>query len=145
MRSRAMIYLHHPRANLQCASSQSRISCSQVQKNSPLGDDWYGATTPTSLDLHSRKVIRAADSISNLITLPSPIRKRTPFFTCAIVISTIVHIASVLASRSDSDMKARLSAKIRLEIGALKNLGECWPLAKMTNDELMSFCRMVVL
>lgn len=125
----AMIYLHHPRSSIRFASFQSRTVCTRlraVDTNPPRPD----------FDLHSMKMVRAADLLSNLATLPTPLRRHTPFLTCALSMTVIVHTAAGLVIPA-ADRKESTKARIQLAIGGLNTLGGIWPLAKMAKQQLV--------
>lgn len=142
--NRSTIYLHHPLGNLRLASPQRRISCSQIQQPQCTQINMCGLVQLVP-DLHSRKVVEAVDSLLSMVTLSRSIKQTTPFFICAIVVSIIVQVTSKLASGQDPQIKERSSAKIRLGLGALRVLGELWPLAKLSKDELVNLCQAVAL
>ncbi|RHZ67971.1 Zn(II)2Cys6 transcription factor [Aspergillus thermomutatus] len=127
----ALIYLHHPRSNMRYASIHAHTSCTRL----PTTRD----TTPpsASLDLHSQKLLRAADMLCNLATLPNPVKYRTPFFTCALAMCVVVHTVACLfvpIPEKQESMKAR----IQLGVGALHVLGKSWPLAKTVRQRLIA-------
>ncbi|KAB8238696.1 putative C6 transcription factor [Aspergillus alliaceus] len=126
----AIIYLHHPRSSMRFASFQARTWCTRLRicNTNP---------APTDLDLHSHKFLRAADQLSNLVTLPSAIKSRTPFFTCALAMCVIVHTAACLIN-STPDKVDSLKARIQLSIGGLNMLGKSWPLAKMVRQQMVN-------
>ena len=125
---RALIYLHHPRSNLRFASYQSRTACTRLRAselNCGLAE----------LDLHSVKMVRAADMLSNLATLPYPIKRHSPFFTCSLAMGVMVHTAASLTAVG-SDREESLRARIQLGIGGLNMLGEVWPLARVVKQQV---------
>ncbi|KAE8421565.1 hypothetical protein BDV36DRAFT_247720 [Aspergillus pseudocaelatus] len=126
----ALIYLHHPRSSMRFASFHARTWCTRLRvcNNNP---------PPTELDLHSQKFLRAADMLSNLVTLPSTIKSRTPFFTCALAMCVIVHTAACLIM-STPDKVESLKTRIQLSIGGLNMLGKSWPLAKMVRQQMVN-------
>lgn len=86
----------------------------------------YGAAPST--DSHMVKSMQSAEELSRLIRFPSSIRRCTPFFSCAIVMASIVHLSYwsfMVPDGQDDDIKGL----IKLDIGALKGLAEIWPIA----------------
>ncbi|KAB8071837.1 putative C6 transcription factor [Aspergillus leporis] len=126
----AMIYLHHPRSSMRFATFHARTWCTRLRicNTNP---------KPTDLDLHSQKFLRAADLLSNLVTLPSAVKYRTPFFTCALAMCVIVHTAACLIV-SAPDKVESLKARIQLSIGGLNMLGKSWPLARMVRQQMVN-------
>ncbi|CEN61701.1 hypothetical protein ASPCAL08351 [Aspergillus calidoustus] len=162
----ALIYLHHPRSSMRFASfhnttenppSPSSTSCTrlklpeshpQLQSKTPSHPSASISATLTqppspTLDIHSHKLLRAADLLSNLATLPSTIQNRSPFFTCALAMCIIVHTAALLVV-GGSTRQESLKARVQLSIGALKVLGRVWPLAKRVRGEMVGMYREVV-
>ncbi|EAU34818.1 conserved hypothetical protein [Aspergillus terreus NIH2624] len=127
----AMIYLHHPRSSMRFASFHARTSCTRLRAS----HDRAPPPAP-ELDLHSQKFLRAADMLSNLATLPSPIQARTPFFTCALAMCVVVHTAGCLVLPA-ADRQESLKARIQLGIGGLHVLGKVWPLARAVRRQMV--------
>ncbi|KAL4893277.1 putative C6 transcription factor [Aspergillus ambiguus] len=127
----AMIYLHHPRSSMRFASFHARTSCTRLRAAQD-----QAMPMATELDLHSQKFLRAADLLSNLATLPSPIKCRTPFFTCALAMCVVVHTAGCLVMLS-SEKQESLKARIQLGIGGLHVLGKVWPLARAVRQQML--------
>ncbi|RLL98693.1 hypothetical protein CFD26_107338 [Aspergillus turcosus] len=127
----ALIYLHHPRSNMRYASIHAHTSCTRLPTTRE--------TTPPSdsLDLHSQKLLRAADLLCNLATLPSPVKYRTPFFTCALAMCVVVHTVACLFVPMPEKQES-IKARIQLGVGALHVLGKSWPLAKTVRQRLIA-------
>jgi hypothetical protein len=85
--------------------------------------------------------MRAADMLSNLATLPSPLKQRSPFFICAVGISIIINTATTLTLCSSSPREDPVAARIQLGIGVLKMLGEAWPLAGILKEQMLDMYR----
>ncbi|MCJ1468811.1 hypothetical protein MMC07_007441 [Pseudocyphellaria aurata] len=115
----AFIYLHRPRSNLLFATIQETTACTRPEEYvNPI----------SSLHVHAAKAIHAANELSNLIALPFPLSRHTPFFTCTVTISAIIHLAAYSVSAYD-DGGAALRERIQLSTGALKVLSAVWPIA----------------
>ncbi|GME36537.1 putative C6 zinc finger domain-containing protein [Neofusicoccum parvum] len=133
------ILLHKPRSNLDEYRSADEIrTC--VRQCSPL------ISTQTR-ETHTAKCMDASQRLSQLVRLPCPLTRLTPFFTCAVVMSSVVYLSawSFVAPQSDGSAAqdstplagscgpatdAALKELIRLNMGALKNLAGQWPLAR---------------
>ncbi|KAE8353862.1 putative C6 transcription factor [Aspergillus coremiiformis] len=131
----AIIYLHRPLSSMRFASFQARTWCTRLR---------ICSTNPSTmdLDLHSQKFLRAADLLSNLVTLPSAIKSRTPFFTCALAMCVIVHTAACLISSAPEKVESS-KARIQLSIGGLNMLGKSWPLARVVKQQMLNMCQEV--
>ncbi|KAI9923940.1 hypothetical protein AWENTII_008323 [Aspergillus wentii] len=125
-----MIHLHHPRSNMRFACFHAETSCTRLR--ALCGETFVSA----DLDLHSQKLLRAANMLSNLATLPTPVRQRTPFFTCALAMCVIVHTAACLMAPV-VDLEESLKARIQLGVGGLNVLGRVWPMAKMAKQQVV--------
>ncbi|RPA99568.1 hypothetical protein L873DRAFT_1789511 [Choiromyces venosus 120613-1] len=113
------IYLHRPKSSLASSLVPDNTSCTPESKYST-------ATKPIAL--HTAKAIQAANTISKLITLPCPLIKHTPFFTCVITLAAIVHL-SACSWLLHGDEGFLAKERIRLGVGALKTLEEVWNVA----------------
>lgn len=113
------IYLHRPKSSLASSLVPDDTSCTPESKYST-------ATKPIAL--HTAKAIQAANTISKLITLPCPLIKHTPFFTCVITLAAIVHL-SACSWLLHGDEGFLAKERIRLGVGALKTLEEVWNVA----------------
>lgn len=140
--TRALIYLHHPRSSMRFASFNANppTSCTRIK---PIEESGSELTHSQSLDLHSHKLIRAADILSGLATLPSAIHHRTPFFTCALAMCMIVHTAALLVA-GGSGREEGINARIQLSIGSLKTLGKIWPLSQNVRRQMVDMYQAVV-
>lgn len=113
------IYLHRPKSSLASSIVSTDTSCTPESKYST-------ATKPIAL--HTAKALQAANTISKLITLPCPLIKHTPFFTCVVTLGAIVHL-SACSWLLHGDEGFLAKERIRLGVGALKTLEEVWNVA----------------
>ncbi|KAI5800163.1 hypothetical protein DFH27DRAFT_623391 [Peziza echinospora] len=113
------IYLHRPRSHLIVSLVSDETSCTPTT----------GYTTSNHpIIFHTSKAVHAANAISKLVTLPTPLIKHSPFFTCVLTLATIVHLSAcswLLAGDEGFLAKER----IRLGIGALKTMEVVWGIA----------------
>ncbi|RJE25375.1 Transcription factor [Aspergillus sclerotialis] len=124
-----LIHLHHPRSNMRFASFHAQTSCTRLRA-------LESNSHAVELDLHSHKLLRSANMLSNLATLPGQVKHRTPFFTCALAMAVIVHVAGCLIVIG-SDKEEPIRARIQLGLGALNALGKVWPLAAVVRRQLV--------
>ncbi|RAH62320.1 C6 transcription factor [Aspergillus piperis CBS 112811] len=167
----SLIYLHHPHSTIRLssyhpttttstlASSSSTTSSSSCTRLRTLQSLPLSTTTthiphhdsPAS-NTHSQKLLRAADLLSNLATLPSTVLSRTPFFTCGLAIAAVVHVAALaggppssLAIKHEDEKgvgrEQSLKARIELGVGALQVLGRAWTLARRVRGEMVEVYR----
>ncbi|KAF2758821.1 hypothetical protein EJ05DRAFT_476127 [Pseudovirgaria hyperparasitica] len=115
----ANIMLHRPRSALEVDPVGDIKTC--VTPGEFVG-------TTQAREVHTVKAIKAAEDISDLMKLPSPLNKRSPFFTCAVVMASVVHLSYwsfIVPDGEDLPIKDL----IRLDTGALRHLSEIWPIA----------------
>ncbi|QDS70757.1 hypothetical protein FKW77_003615 [Venturia effusa] len=118
--SACTIMLHRPRSDLNLEDVERVRTCVAAHGSSPL---------PGGLkDVHTVKAMQAAKDICGLVLLPCPMVKHTPFFSCAVTMSSVVFLSywSFIAIESGDTF---IKDNIRLNIGVLKTLGELWPIA----------------
>ncbi|KAH0552838.1 hypothetical protein GP486_006962, partial [Trichoglossum hirsutum] len=127
------IFLHRPRSHLAFPQHPDDTSCTPPRH----------FALPTKADgFHTAKTIGAADDIARLITLPTPLIKHTPFFTCAVTVASIVHLSSCSFLLTSDD--ARLAKeRVRLSVGALKTLRDVWPVASTVLHQVKAVAREV--
>lgn len=128
--SSALILLHQPRSNVHFGGLQKIASCTQLQA-------LHGGQPQIVFDLRSVKMLKAADTLSHLATLPSPIRRRSPFMICALAICILVHSGSCKVLQGTQKEEA-IRVRIQLALGGLNMLGEVWPLARSVKQQALS-------
>ncbi|KAL2819561.1 hypothetical protein BDW59DRAFT_151348 [Aspergillus cavernicola] len=85
--------------------------------------------------LHTAKVLRAIDQLDDLLTLPTNIATHTPFIICMIANTVIAHLAACRFHYHGRQLKLARE-RVRLSMGALKVLGEFWPMGLRTYKEV---------
>jgi hypothetical protein len=117
--SGSTIMLHRPRSNLGFGRVENVNIC--VQPGQVL--------LPTQTrEIHTAKCITSAENISTLIKLPGPLLNHTPFFTCVVVMASVVHLSywSFLVPDGHDDI---IKQSIRLDVGTLQQYSNTWPIA----------------
>jgi len=115
------IMLNRPRSNLGFGRVEGVNIC--VQPGQVL--------LPTSTrEIHTAKCLTSAENISSLIRLPGPLQYHTPFFTCVVVMASVVHLSywSFLVPDGQDDI---IKQSIRLDVGTLQQYSNTWPIAKV--------------
>ncbi|KAF2017565.1 hypothetical protein BU24DRAFT_152763 [Aaosphaeria arxii CBS 175.79] len=113
------IMLHRPRSNLGFNPVAPVNLC--VQPGQIL--------LPTQTrEIHTAKCLTAAENISSLIKLPASLIHHTPFFTCVVVMASVVHLSywSFLVPDGQDDI---IKQSIRLDVGTLQQYSNTWPIA----------------
>ncbi|KAL3473872.1 hypothetical protein BJX99DRAFT_272046 [Aspergillus californicus] len=85
--------------------------------------------------LHTAKVLRAIDQFDDLLTLPTDIATHTPFIICMIANTVIAHLSACRFHYTGQPLRLARE-RIRLSMGALKVLGEYWPMGLRTYKEV---------
>ncbi|KAL2871659.1 uncharacterized protein BJX67DRAFT_342759 [Aspergillus lucknowensis] len=93
-----------------------------------------GCNSP-ECQLHTAKVLRSIDQFDHLLTLPTNIATHTPFIICMIANTVIAHLAAC-RFHYQGDKLNLARERIRLSMGALKILGEYWPMGLRTYREV---------
>ncbi|KAF2751545.1 hypothetical protein M011DRAFT_394715 [Sporormia fimetaria CBS 119925] len=115
------IMLHRPRSNLGFGEVNNVNIC--VQPGQIL--------LPTQTrEIHTAKCLTSAENISSLIKLPGPLLHHTPFFTCVVVMASVVHLSywSFLVPDGQDDV---IKQSIRLDVGTLQQYSATWPIASV--------------
>lgn len=89
------------------------------------------------------KALRAAHALTSLATLPDPIERRTPFFICALAVSTMIHVGYMAMTNEGTQSRAAIKAKIQLGIEALKRQGGVWPVGESTRNGILEMYRRI--
>jgi hypothetical protein len=113
------IMLHRPRSNLGFGRVEGVNIC--VQPGQVL--------LPTQTrEIHTAKCLTSAENISSLIRLPGQLLQHTPFFTCVVVMASVVHLSywSFLVPDGQDDI---IKQSIRLDVGTLQQYSNTWPIA----------------
>ena len=87
--------------------------------------------------------MQSANILSNFISLPTSLAKHTPFFTCAITLSAIVHLSAYSLAMYKDTCNSR-KERIHLAMGALTSISENWPIAGNTIKQVKEVARHVL-
>jgi hypothetical protein len=115
------IMLHRPRSNLGFGRVENVNIC--VQPGQVL--------LPTQTrEIHTAKCLTSAENISSLIKLPGQLIHHTPFFTCVVVMASVVHLSywSFLVPDGQDDI---IKQSIRLDVGTLQQYSHTWGIASV--------------
>lgn len=130
----ASIYLHFPRSDL--------LSSPAVAAEVICGHPGLCMMPAFSHHAHAMKAVKAASEISTLAAMRVPVTKHTPFFICALVLSSIVQLAaySVKAGQMPDPRRDRLT----LTIGVFKSLGRTWAISQSVMRQIKAVARDVM-
>jgi hypothetical protein len=127
-----MICLYRPRASLTAPPAyHSRNAFPQ----------WQGrpqqTAFPHGLDSRSKKLVRAADALSSLVTLPTEVKRHSPFLVSALGMSVVVHTAAHAFATGGTEREESIKVRIQLAFGVLNRLADSWPLANPVKQQLL--------
>lgn len=118
------ILLHQPYSQLDTSPAHTINSCSPHQ-NVAFGD---------LFNTHTKHIITSACEISSMITHRVPLLSHTPFFTCIVTLSSIVHLSRWANLLTDDEDDVR--QLIRLNLGALDRLSKVWGNADKAREQV---------
>ncbi|KAL4891528.1 hypothetical protein BDV59DRAFT_65414 [Aspergillus ambiguus] len=130
----AAIYLHFPRSDLLSSPAMAaEVIC---------GHHGPCSIPAFSHHAHAMKALKAASEISSLASIRMPVVKHTPFFICALVLSSIVQLAacSVKAGQMPDPSRDRLT----LTIGVFKSLARTWAISQTIMRQIKAVSRDVM-
>ncbi|KAJ5295351.1 hypothetical protein PENANT_c001G06278 [Penicillium antarcticum] len=125
----ASIHLNFSRSGLMSSSAVSAdVICSQ--QVSPRDSAF-------SHNCHAAKALRAANELSSLAAISSPVEKHTPLLTCGLALSCIVQLAVIKAGKMSDANRDRIG----LNIGVLRSMGRTWAISKLTMQKIKAAAR----
>lgn len=130
----ASIYLHFPRSDLLSSpAAAAGVIC---------GHPSAYQHAIFSHHTHAMRAVNAASEMSSLASVDGPVIKHTPFFICALVLSSVAQLAacSVKADRMPDPSRDRLT----LTIGVFKSLGRTWAISKAIMMQVKAVARDVM-
>ncbi|KAL4944127.1 hypothetical protein BDV06DRAFT_116930 [Aspergillus oleicola] len=133
-----VVDLHRQLSSLSYSPIESIAHCSPP----PPPESLRGCNTP-SCQLHTAKVLRAIDEFNDLLTLPTRIKTHTPFIICMISNLVIAHLSACRFYYTGQELKMARE-RVRLSMGALKVLGEIWPMGRRTYREVGIIAREIL-
>ncbi|OJD26723.1 hypothetical protein ACJ73_01893 [Blastomyces percursus] len=92
--------------------------------------------------LHTVKALTAAERISSLLALPTPLVKQSQFIICMVTLSAIVQLSAYIFDSNVTASRA-LRERIRVNLGALRAHEKIWPLGRKSLYEIKSIARQV--
>lgn len=130
----ASIYLNFPRSDLLSSPAvAAEVVCGH---QGPIGAPAF------SHHSHAMKAVRAASELSNLAAIRLPVEKHTPFFICALVLGSIVHLAACSVKAGQMPEPSR--ERIGLTIGVFKSLGRKWAISESIMRQIKAVSRDVL-
>ncbi|KAJ5102390.1 hypothetical protein NUU61_004612 [Penicillium alfredii] len=130
----AAIYLNFPRSDL--------LSSPAVASEVICGHHGPISVPAFSHHAHAMKAVKAASELSSLAAMRLPVVKHTPFFICALTLSSIVQLAacSVKAGQMPDPSRDRLT----LTIGVFRSLARTWAISQSIMRQIKAVARDVM-
>ncbi|KAL4779841.1 hypothetical protein BJX76DRAFT_351459 [Aspergillus varians] len=125
-----VVELHRQLSTLSYSPIEAVAHCSP-----PAPPESLRGCNSSECQLHTAKVLRAIDQFNDLLTLPTNITTHTPFIICMISNLVIAHLAACRFHYTGQPLKLARE-RVRLSMGALKVLGEYWPMGRRTYREV---------
>lgn len=125
------IIIHRPRSSYTLVQNHYLTACTKFPTPAIAGYDIVS---------HTSKALQAANALSKLISIQSPLANHTPCFSCSIASSATVQMPAFMLEDDTGEAQA-LKERLRLSLGALKSISEVWPLAGLVNRQLAEFAR----
>lgn len=101
------------------------------------------SSRPDETRLHTSKALLAIQKIGDLLPMPSTLITHTPFLICMIASTMIAHLSACRYLFKGHALQLERE-RIRSSMGALRVLGECWPLGKRTYREMGIIAREIL-
>lgn len=131
------IYLHRPRSKLLYNNAENISKCALPPPPRRLTH-----AAQEAYQMHTVMVLTAAERISSLLALPTPLVKQSQFIICMVALSAIAQLSACIFDTNIGTSRA-IKERIRVNIGALKAHEKIWPLSRKTLYEVKSIAREV--
>ncbi|CEJ57987.1 hypothetical protein PMG11_06660 [Penicillium brasilianum] len=130
----ASIYLNFPRSDL--------LSSPAVASEVICGHHGPISVPAFSHHAHAMKAVKAASELSALAAIRLPVERHTPFFICALTLSSMVQLAacSVKAGQMPDPSRDRIG----LTIGVFKTLARTWAISQSIMRQIKAVARDVL-
>lgn len=129
---RATVGMHRPLSDLKFNAVEDISSCA---RSPPLN-----TPTPELVNVHTTRVLRAAQAQIQLLALPARPFSHTPFTTCMVSEGTLALLSACKFLFKDQEL-AVARDQIRLTIGCLRTLGRTWPRVARNVQEIQTIAR----
>ncbi|CAG8071691.1 unnamed protein product [Penicillium salamii] len=130
----AAIYLNFPRSDL--------LSSPAVAAEVICGHHGPISVPAFSHNEHAMKASKAARELSRLAAFRLPVIKHTPFFICALTLSSIVQLASCSVKAGSIPDPSR--DRLALTIGVFKSLARTWAISQSIMRQIKAVARDVM-
>jgi hypothetical protein len=90
--------------------------------------------------IHTAKILRAIERMTDLLTLPGRIAVHTPFTICMVATTTIAHLSACKNVLQGEPLQVARE-RIRVAMGVLEIFAEVWPRGKNVTREVKTVAR----
>ncbi|KAK7204159.1 hypothetical protein BZA70DRAFT_202741 [Myxozyma melibiosi] len=143
-RARALSYRH--------SEGYKSRTPSTVEELNYLVGSFGGNADSSATDAHTAKCLASADALANLISYAADsITRRSPFFTCGILLSAIVHLSACVwdlfpkygDARAEEQDRELAKERVKLAVGSLRALSGVWDTASVNLGQIKEAARIV--
>ena len=125
-----VVDLRRPLSELSYSAVESTSRCAP-----PRPPEYLSPALCQESHTHTIKILYAIEKLTELLTLPTRVIVHTPFIICMLATTTIAHLSACKHPLKDRTLKIARE-RIRVNLGALKTLGDIWPLGRRTYHEV---------
>ncbi|RYP13041.1 hypothetical protein DL767_010914 [Monosporascus sp. MG133] len=133
-----IVDLHRRHSDLAYFEMESAARCAPPAPPSNLR-----SLKPGDTRLHTSKALLAIRRMGDLLALPPTLPPQTPFLICMIANTMVAHLSACRYLFKGSALQLERE-RIRSSMGALRVLGEYWPLGRRTYREMGIIAREVL-
>jgi hypothetical protein len=90
--------------------------------------------------IHTAKILRSIEKLTDLLTLPTRMAMHTPFTICMVATMTIAHLSACKHVLQGEALKVARE-RIRVAMGALEIFAEVWPRGRKVVREVKTIAR----
>lgn len=127
--------MHRYLSTLTYSAIESVSSCAPAPPPERLAPVYY-----RDAHIHTAKIMRAVERLTEMLTLPGRVAIHTPFTICMIATTTIAHLSACKNILHGEDLKVARE-RIRVAMGALEIFAEVWPRGKKVVREVKTVAR----
>lgn len=135
IRARYTVDIHRALSSLKYIAIEAVSSCAPPPPPERLAPVYY-----RDAHIHTAKILRAIERITDMITLPTRIAVHSPFTICIIATITIAHLSACKHVLEDEQLKISRE-RIRVAMGALETFAEVWPKGKKVVREVKTIAK----
>ena len=129
----ASILLHRPRSELAFTAGSYQTSCN--------ADNEFVTRAPVlAFASHASKALSAANEISKMTSLRTPLSMHTPCYICGIALGAVVHLPGYVLETCPQ-AAGTIKERLQLAINALNILSEVWPMARVVKSQVAQYAR----